>query len=320
MPPWGNTEVTRERSLRDAPRADVVVSQVFGRPGWAKVLRRLRRDYGSLIVVDVDDLHTEPPAYNQSSRVTDKTLVGMVVAQLRAADVVTCATPFLAERFSGFNENVHVLRNYLDWGMWEDVTPVYEVERQRLRVGWRGNSWWKGGDLTVLRDVIPEFLRRHPEVDFVSSGGSDDVHDYLRVPADQRITYPRLAFHEMRVHEITAVMDVCLIPMRRNPFNEAKSHLTGLEMAASGIPVVVSPTESYRDYWLDDEIGFLAESPEEWTEALELLVTDLELRSRMGRAARKKASRHVIQEYAHEWEDLYGAELGKSCARRRVAA
>ena len=68
-----------------------------------------------------------------------------------------------------------------------------------------------------------------------------------------------------------------LVPLTRNPFNEAKSYLKGLEYAASGIPFIATPTEEYR-ILAADGVGRLAETPDEWRDhARELLDPDVRI-------------------------------------------
>lgn len=226
----------------------------------------------------------------------------------RRVDALSVSTPYLAGLYRKYNPNITLIRNYLDWGMWEDVTPQYEVERPRLRVGYMGDFRWRKGDLSVVRDVVPELLRRFPQVDFVAT--SEETHDYLQVPSDRRVTTGGLAFHTMRLAEITAVMDIGLVPLLLNGMNEGKSHLKGMEYNACGIPFVASPTESYEGYWCDGRNGVLARSDDEWLEELGRLIQDDDLRRGMGRYGRDKASRHTIQEHAGRWEAFYLGLLG----------
>jgi hypothetical protein len=54
----------------------------------------------------------------------------------RHADALTVSTPQLAEDYADYNDNIFVLRNYLDWEMWDDVEQQSEVERQDSNPGW----------------------------------------------------------------------------------------------------------------------------------------------------------------------------------------
>lgn len=311
------------------PEADLWVFQIVRQQDGLEALRRLR-ERGVPVVSEVDDWYLGTPAYNPGFESLHPWVKGrarrdgdLVEVRVRnpvnrnllhrvfaESDGLTCATPVLAEGYSRLNRNVVVLRNYLDWEMWEGVEPQYEVERPRVRVGWMGRAMYREPDLHVLRGLIGPWLERNRHVEFVAAG-DESVHDLLGVPADQRVSFPSVKFHQMTLPSITAVMDVGLVPLEMNRFNDAKSHLKGMEYAACGIPCIASPADSYANYWLaggeDGRVGMLARRPGDWVRALDSLVNDHELRRQMGRQARLKAAEHTIQKNAWRWRDFYSS-------------
>lgn len=322
------------------PMADIWVLQQRKERMWPQGGIMALRNHGIVTVAECDDNYLEVPAYNPAFVGTHpyRTSGGRIRnrAERRAlqkstgiklsresnshnrdhlhkgfemVDAVTVSTPYLKEVYSRFNPNIQVIRNYLDWEMWADVTPQYELERERIRVGYMGVFGFRRGDLDVIRPVIRPFLLKHSNVDFVAS--SEEVQDYLDIPKDRRITTGEVDFRSMRLPEITAVMDVGLVPLTMNGLNEGKSHLKGLEYNACGIPFIASPTESYRDYWCEEgRNGFTVSDSKDWHERLEVLVEDNAQRRQMGSYGRTKASEHTIQKNAGEWESFYLGLLG----------
>lgn len=294
--------------------ADMYVLQQRREAQWMDGVQDLH-DQNKLVICETDDADLHMPKWHPGAKGWKRSKSPMANRHwqfliYRAADAMTVATPALAEMYSRFNPNIHVLRNYLNWEMWKDLTPVYEREFRKIRVGWMGSYALRQGDLKQIA-WIGKWLERNPQVEFVAASGDSRVHDILGVPHAQRVTTGKVDFRNMDLADITAVMDVGLIPLDRIPFNEAKSHLKGMEYGACGIPCIATPTESYR-YWVEDGVnGFLAKSEKEWTARLDELVADKELRIRMGAAARAKASRHTIQDHWREWEDVYGRILGQ---------
>lgn len=281
---------------------DLLVLNQREEPGWADVIGRLR-EQGKRVLVDSDDDWLRLPLSNPGARKSPEMRANML-AMLGAADGLTVATPELADLYAPYQENVQVIRNRLDWGMWVDAPLAYERETRRVRVGWMGDSRWRRGDLAVLRGVIGPWLVQHPEVEFVAAG-DPLVHDMIGVPPGQRVSVMPTHFHELDLADITAVMDIGLVPLEQSRFTEAKSHLKGLEYAACGIPCVAGPSESYR-WWVEPGVnGLLArcDKPREWRNALDdMLVSWRE----MGENARAKAAEHVIQGVgADEWSDAY---------------
>jgi glycosyltransferase involved in cell wall biosynthesis/cephalosporin hydroxylase len=302
------------KTVPPTPDCDVYVAQMRKEPFAKDANAQLTQWFGKVVVAECDDDYVNVPRYNAAYK------GALAVRQhlfdgFANATAMTVSTPALKDVYSQFHSDITVLRNYLDWPMWEQVEQQSEVERPggRVRVGWMGRLGWRQSDVLVLRDVVKKLLQRNPHVDFVSSGSEDErVHDLLMVPRDRRVTVGPVDFNSGRLAEITAVMDIGLVPLVKNQFNEGKSHLKGMEYNACGIPFVASPTESYREYYCKEGVnGFLAANETEWLAALELLVNDDELRRKMGRTARKTASEHTIQEHGGKWEATYQRLLGE---------
>src|SRR5262245_15761366 len=289
-----------------SPMAEVwVLQQRFERDcatGWKHKLR----EWGVVTVADVDDNYEELPEWNPAfyGKHPYRTADGRIVNReerrrlarlngwratpanksnrlwmremFRQVDAMTVSTPYLKDLYQPYNSDITVIRNFLDWDIWSDVTPQFDVYRGRLRVGYSGVFRYRRGDLELLRPVVAPFLKDHPTVDFVAY--SPEVHEFLGVPAQQRVLvgeygfYPASDSDPYPVGRKTAVMDISLIPLAAGGLNEGKSHLKGMEANAAGIPFIASDTESYR-YWTGGnvDVGFIAATPAEWRDRLELL-------------------------------------------------
>ncbi|TFF25066.1 glycosyltransferase [Jiella endophytica] len=97
------------------------------------------------------------------------------------------------------------------------------------------------------------------------------------------------------VHEYwstLAAADINLAVLHPSPATDVKSEIKWLEAAMLGIPSVISETALYADLIEDGVDGILARSPDEWTDALDRLIGDAELRRRIGSSAREKALRN----------------------------
>jgi hypothetical protein len=65
-------------------------------------------------------------------------------------------------------------------------------------------------------------------------------------------------------------IDIGIVPLTNNPFNEAKSSLKGLEFSMSMIPFIASDTQEYRDL-AEMGCGRIAKKPKDWIRYLEEL-------------------------------------------------
>jgi glycosyltransferase involved in cell wall biosynthesis len=291
--------------------ADVYVFQRRFEFGVPTTILRLRKA-GKAVVVETDDLYDDLPESSPAWKVLrehpQRVGVDAFNAGCMVADLVTVSTPALAEHYSRYNPRVRVLPNFLDWEQWSQVKPQCDVERPdgRIRVGWMGWIGWRDRDLDVLRKWLPDWLLKHPDAVFVSIGekpGGAEVQRYLGLPKRQCATVAGVPFPHLQ--RIVPTIDIGLVPLTLNAFNECKSWLKGLEYAACGIPCIATPTEQYRQLVEPGVNGLHATTPAEWEQALDLLVSDDDLRRTMGRAARAKAATLTIQEHAHLWEDAY---------------
>jgi glycosyltransferase involved in cell wall biosynthesis len=307
-------------SLREID-ADVYVVQ---QPLDAATLGAIRvlKGLGKTVFGETDDDFRHLPSYHPAREATDPVRHPERNRRIQEecfalCDGLTVSTPALAESYADLSPVV--LPNLLHWPMWSDVTPVYEREFRRVRVGWMGGLEWREDDLKVLRGVIGPWLERNPHVEFVAAG-DQRVHDFLGVPYGQRVTSARVAFRNMDLAYITAVMDVGLVPLARNRFNEGKSYLKGLEYGACGIPCVATPTQQYEE-WVDEgSNGFLASRPSHWLRALDELVADTDLRREMGRASRAKAREFSLDRQGVDgWEKAYGDGHNANASRPRAA-
>jgi glycosyltransferase involved in cell wall biosynthesis len=298
-------------SFGDWPDADVFVLQMANTPNVPDIINQAH-EAGKKIVVEVDDDLLHVPAYNPFN--DDPAVFHQTVSM---ADHVTVSTPSLKRSYEKLNPNITVLRNRLHWPMWSELPPVYErKEWRRLRVGWMGILEYHKADLDVVKPWLGEWLAAHPDVEFVSAGGAD-VHEYLAIPEAQRVTTDRTDYH-LELAYITSVMDIGLVPLAQNRFNEGKSYLKGLEYSACGIVPLATPTAQYKELIKDGWDGWLCDMPFQWKNALNTLVEDREMVEAMGILAYKKAQTYTYESAIEEWETLYQGLADQAAARKQL--
>lgn len=263
-------------------------------------LFRLHQSKGKKVVVDVDDfhfgLHEENVAASSTNPHTNPTNNRMFYEMgIRAADTVTVSTAFLADFYLARCRDVRLVRNALD----VDRFPAVQQPEKPV-LGWVGATWWRSGDIELLRSWLPEFSKDH----------SLTVHHSGHIPNDPQHFAVRAGLRRVSTTPMTLITNypsllshihIGLVPLTRNPFNEAKSNLKGLEYAASGIPFIATPTEEYR-LLAEAGVGRLAETPDEWRDhATELL--DPSVRRTEGARIRDIVTREFnITDKGAEWD------------------
>ena len=88
-----------------------------------------------------------------------------------------------------------------------------------------------------------------------------------------------------------AGFDIGIMPLVDAPFERGKCGYKLIQYMACGLPVVASPVGVNCQIVEHGVNGFLAETPEEWEQALQTLLADADLRNRMGQAGRQKVER-----------------------------
>lgn len=262
-------------------------------------MMRLMQSRGERLVVDVDDfhygIHEENIAASSTNPHKNPTANRAFYEQgIRQADTVTVSTEFLADFYDTRVRDVRIVRNALDVERW---TVVEQPEKPTI--GWVGGTLWRSGDVEILADWLPGFVKDHDLV----------VHHSGHIPGDGRHFGTRVGIRRVRTTPMCLVKDypdrmfsmhIGLVPLNRVPFSEAKSNLKGLEYAAKGIPFIATPTREY-ELLAEAGIGRLAETPDEWRDhATELL--DPEIRREEGRRIRELVERDWdIKGKAEEW-------------------
>lgn len=269
-------------------------------------VRRIKARGETVVVFDVDDWFAGIPGYNPASQLPGEMIVNMHRA-MSEADLITCSTPELAEGYSVLNRTV-VLPNYLNpeiWQPWQDALRA----RSHIHLGWAGAFHWRGADLELLKPWIYDFLDRHPEVRFAAIGCRELLEwlgiDGLTTP--QLPAGPKTSIRNRDLHPyvhlpaMLANLDIGLVPLVHNRFNQAKSHCKGLEYGAMGVPTVASPSREYLSYIRPGVNGLLVRK-NNWSHQIERIIDDLDA---YREGARKVAEEYWIDDHIHKWIAAY---------------
>lgn len=271
-------------------------------------VRRIRGRGRTKVVFDVDDWFAGLPGYNPASRIPAD-VVDTMHRAMAEADLITCSTPELAEGYATLNRTV-VLPNYLDPEIWQPFQRM-EVVRSHVHVGWAGAFHWRSADLELLKPWIYDFVDRHREVRFAAIGCSEllgwlgiDGMTTPRLPPGPHTNPRNVDLHPYQhLPAMLANLDIGLVPLAQNRFNQAKSWCKGLEYGAMGVPAVASPSREYRAYIRPGINGLLVRKGN-WADRIESVLDDLD-GYRAG--ARKVADEYWIDDHIHKWTGAYAS-------------
>jgi glycosyltransferase involved in cell wall biosynthesis len=305
-----------ENSLHLLKRVSLVV---FWRVGWVASLSPFIDKAEELqlpVVYDIDDYVFEPqiatPTYIDGIRGwPESDIAGYVwgVRQYRAlllsCQFATFTTKALVKCGEELGRRSFLLPNGLNYhtlAFSEEVIRARAAEPLdgRVRLGYAGGTRTHQRDFAECAKAVAAVLREFPEcrlVLFRDGGNEPFVYpgEFLSFHGlEDRVEWRNFVPFDRMPAEV-ARFDINLAPVEiGNPFCEAKSELKYFEAACLAVPTVASATGVFRDAIRHGETGFLAESEEDWYNALRALVRDRSLRETVSAAARK----HALEDYS----------------------
>lgn len=286
---------------------DVVVVQ---RPmsDWQAIALRDCRRRGVRTVVEIDDdfeaLHHLAPAWvTTHPRASSEWNRKWLRVAAREADLVIVTTKALAERYAPHGR-VAIVPNYFPES-WLSI----QAKREGNVVGWTGTVATHQGDLRVTHGGVAQALRE-TGARFRVIGQPELVKRDLSLDEEPEHTPWRI--WERYPHAI-AKLDVGIAPLANTAFSRAKSALKPLEMAALGVPSVVSPLPSYEALAAQG-IGILAQDrSRDWRRQVKRLLEDHAYRTELSARGREIASLYTIERNAWRFAEAWG---GRVAARR----
>ncbi|MEC5214268.1 glycosyltransferase involved in cell wall biosynthesis [Polaromonas sp. CG_9.5] len=124
---------------------------------------------------------------------------------------------------------------------------------------------------------------------------SDGLARFAAIGIDaQKLGLPMISIPWTEHTEVASIasFDIGIMPLLDASFERGKCGYKLIQYMACSLPVVASPVGVNRQIVEHGVNGFLAETPEDWEKALRTLLTDADLRQRMGQAGRKKVEQH----------------------------
>jgi glycosyltransferase involved in cell wall biosynthesis len=138
-------------------------------------------------------------------------------------------------------------------------------------------------DLEPICEQIYNFLNSYEDCTLTLLGGdSVQVPKKLLERANVRLL-PRIDFGDM-LEEISR-HDLMLVPLLKNPFNDAKSNIKFIEAAAAGIPILTTSVFEFNRCIKDGVNGFIEDNYDNWYGILSKLRKDSTLLNDVSAAA-----------------------------------
>lgn len=265
--------------LPAAASADVVILQRKLLPRWQ--LHLVRR-FAKRLVYDMDDAVFQRDSFQRKGPKSCRR-ERLFRAAVRAADAVIVGNEYLRRCTAQIDsaKPIHVVPT--------TVQPQYYRLTRHHRVGANVRLAWIGSSSTLpgLKLAERQLWAASEKVRGLS----------LRLVCDRTVELaginvvlrPWAAATESAE---LAHADIGISWLSDDSWSRGKCGLKVLQYMAAGLPVVANRVGMNRHMVVDGETGILADTPDEWAQAIARLASDPGLRSRMGAAGRRMVEEH----------------------------
>jgi len=281
----------------------VAVWSYLGDDARARVACALQ-DQGVRTLMECDDNYTQgPKKWGVNWADTHQEAQGVIgysheqnryLANLMDGMIVS--TPYLAEVYGEFNDNVYVCRNSIDPFDWNDILPQ---KHDDLRIVYAGSNVHVF-DYPLVNKAL-KWAHRQPGVESWIWG--------FDPPPSYRGNVEGWVDGLDEYRKNLARFDIGLCPLQDTPWNRSKSDIKAIEYAMAGVLPIVARTEAYAPWWRDLGWEYVAQTENEWQEIIRHLVKNYDEVVSAAAAAKKYViTQRTIYDEIGAWrEAILGA-------------
>ena len=130
------------------------------------------------------------------------------------------------------------------------------INREHFNIIYSSGSISNDYDLSTVIPELVSFMLRRADAKMIFWGKTDNGFTVMRRLFGDRVAFhPCVAFENMS--DVYAQADLSLVPLDKNPFNNAKSNIKFIEAAAAGVPVLARDCDEFVRTITDGETGFI---------------------------------------------------------------
>lgn len=267
------------------PQADLVFihreASMIGPPVFEWIIARvLRKKY----IYDFDDAIWLPNYSESNARFQKLKAYGKVKRIMGWAWKVSAGNAYLKAYAEQYNPNVVIVPTTIDL---EHVHTIRSTQDQEPP-----DIVWTGSHTTMryLDDFVPVLQKLEQDHRFTFTVISNQRPDI-------RLNSLRFVQWNTRTEVLElAKGSIGVMPMPKDEWSEGKCGFKGLQYMALGIPALMSPVGVNTTIVQDGENGYLCATPEEWESRILQLLSDRDLRLRIGENGYQTVKTHYSVE------------------------
>lgn len=238
---------------------------------FESMLRMLKKPF----IFDFDDAIFLPASSRSNNFVERYKKPDRIVDIVKMSKHVIAGNHYLADFASHYSCSVSIIPTPVDTDKYH---PYEKKLHDELIIGWIG-SITTINFLEPMRDVFIQLSKRFSYIKFKIVGG-----DFLIDGLSNVVSKPWSLKEEK---EDLKTFDIGIMPMPDNEWTKGKCGFKAILYMSMGIPCVCSPVGMNKEIIIDGVNGYLAYSGDDWIEKLILLISDPELRNKIGREGRE---------------------------------
>ena len=228
---------------------------------------------------------------------------------VRQSNCVTVTTEPLAKIYRRFSDNVVIVPNAINFRVWDKPNFVWAGDDIRLLYTGASNHF---EDWLFIAPILEELQKKHPRLTIVLIGTDWKI-------ARSNLDYSRIEVHRWVDFEAYPYLmkSLCchigIAPVRQSDFNDCRSELKWVEYSALKMATVASNWGPYKRSMKDGVTGILAESRDEWFNALSLLIENETKRNELAGNAYKECRKKFNLDNAVDlWMSVFQDVQGRN--------
>lgn len=240
----------------------ILFVQRFFVPNWLLEYCKRKQKH---IVFDFDD------AIYISS--IDKRAHEKTISTIKLADLVITSCPVLHDFSKKLNQNSVIISSPVNTNL---IIPE-NINNETLTIGWIGSEW-TSKYLTIVEPVFEELSKKY-KFRILLVGAKDSVQFKCETE--------RIKWSLENENKYINSMDIGIMPLFNNEFEQAKGGYKLFQYMAAGKPVLASPVGINNDIVLHGENGYLCASELDWITYFSELLNNETARKKMGARGRE---------------------------------